>query len=161
MGRRGPLPKDPSKLHGHRPVAAPRRPVQAVEFTPPDPVAEWRDDTKTAWATYWGSDLAGMALAVDTPAIRRLFSMYDQYARAMEVVGKALVVKGSTGQIRANPLADYALKLDSAILRLENELGLTPAGRNRLGIQIRLPIHQPTTAPSVTDSPYAHLKVAK
>ena len=57
----------------------------------------------------------------------------------MDVVRKALVVRGSTGQIRANPLADLALRLDASIVRLENELGVTPAARGRMGIRISAP----------------------
>jgi P27 family predicted phage terminase small subunit len=84
--------------------------------------------------------------------------MYDQHSRAMEVVGKALVVKGSTGQIRANPLADLALKLEGSIGRLEGELGLTPAARQRMGIRLVQPVRQPTAAPETRPSRYAHLR---
>jgi P27 family predicted phage terminase small subunit len=62
--------------------------------------------------------------------------MYDQYSRVQKVVKKSLVVRGSTGQIRTNPLAEHALKLETQILRLENELGLTPMARQRLGIAV-------------------------
>lgn len=161
MGSRGPLPKDPSKLHGHRPRPEAKRPVAQPDVEAPEPRDEWREDTRAAWTTYWSSELAAMTLPVDRPSITRLFSMYDQYARAMEVVGMALVVKGSTGQLRTNPLADHALRLDAAILRLENELGLTPAGRNRMGIALRRPIQQPNAPAQSVASPYAHLRVAK
>jgi phage terminase small subunit len=72
------------------------------------------------------------------PAVRRLFGLYDQFERAQRVARKTLLVPGSKGQARLNPLADYALKLDTAILRLENELGLTPISRARLGLTIRV-----------------------
>ena len=49
---------------------------------------------------------------------------------------KSIVVRGSTGQIRTNPLAEYAFKLAGQILRLEEELGLTPLSRQRLGIAV-------------------------
>lgn len=162
MGRRGPLPKDPDKLLGHR--ARGQKPVSEVTaeiVVLPDPKPEWREDTQEAWRNYWRSDLAALAIHTDAPSISRLFGMYDQYARAMEVVARALVVKGSTGQIRTNPLAEHALRLDAAILRLEGELGLTPASRARMGIQIRRPMTQPRNAPTTTESPYAHLRVAK
>lgn len=158
MGRRGPLPKDPDKLLGHRrrtprPVLAP--PVSDIQ---PEPRAEWREETKTAWRAYWSSDMAVLALDVDLPAVTRLFGMYDQHARAMEVVSQALVVRGSTGQIRANPLADLALKLESSIGRLEGELGLTPAARTRMGIAISRPVQQPSIDPTTRPSRYAHLR---
>ncbi|HLX35883.1 MAG TPA: P27 family phage terminase small subunit [Candidatus Limnocylindrales bacterium] len=159
MGRRGPLPKDPEKLLGHR-RRAPRptpgpRPDAAGQ---PEPRAEWREDTRASWRAYWASDLALLALEVDSPAIARLFAMYDQHARSMEAVSQALVVRGSTGQIRANPLADHALRLESAIVRLENELGLTPAARTRMGIAIRRPVPQPSGAPVMKPGRYEHLR---
>lgn len=158
MGSRGPLPKDPAKLHGHRQKAKVEPAPLPEAFVVPSPRDEWREDTKQAWQTYWASDLAILALSVDAPSITRLFGMYDQHARAMEVVSKALVVKGSTGQLRTNPLADHALRLDAAILRLEGELGLTPGARARMGIAMKRPVPQPTTAPESTPSRYAHLR---
>jgi P27 family predicted phage terminase small subunit len=90
----------------------------------------------TAWEAYWASDLAEVASEVDLPVIRRLFGMYQAYEQAAEVVTKATVVKSHRGEIRVNPLADYAFKLSAQILRLEEELGLTPLARQRLGIAL-------------------------
>lgn len=160
MGRRGPLPQDPERLLGHRRKDKPVSEVLAPEVIEmPAPKDEWREDTKEAWRNYWRSDLAAVALHTDAPSIARLFGMYDQYARAMEIVSKALVVKGSTGQIRTNPLAEHALRLDAAILRLEGELGLTPAARQRMGIAIRKSFPQPSTPAQTTPTPYANLRV--
>jgi P27 family predicted phage terminase small subunit len=85
--------------------------------------------------------------------------MYDQHARSMDVASQTLLVKGSTGQVRVNPLADHALKLEGAIVRLENELGLTPAARVRLGIHLTQERKAGVQPPVV--SRYAHLRVAK
>jgi P27 family predicted phage terminase small subunit len=160
MGRRGPLPKDPEALLGHRARAQRQRAEPAAPSGPRIPAAraEWRPETRAAWRAFWRSEMAGVTAAVDLPAIHRLFAMYDQHARAMEVVGKALVVKGSTGQIRANPLADLALKLEGSIGRLEGELGLTPAARQRMGIRLVQPVRQPAVAPETRPSRYAHLR---
>ncbi len=159
MGRRGPLPKDPDALLGHRAKAPRPQPAPAPgALRPPPARAEWLPATRAAWRAFWASDMAAVAAAVDLPAIGRLFAMYDQHARAMEVVGRALVVRGSTGQIRANPLADLALKLEASIGRLEGELGLTPAARQRMGIRLVRPVQQPSSAPSTLPSRYAHLR---
>jgi P27 family predicted phage terminase small subunit len=159
MGRRGPLPKDPDALLGHRANAPRAQPASASSaFRPPRASAGWLPSTRSAWRAFWASDMASVAVAVDLPAIGRLFAMYDQHARAMEVVGMALVVRGSTGQIRANPLADLALKLEASIGRLEGELGLTPAARQRMGIRLVRPVQQPSSAPSTVPSRYAHLR---
>ena len=52
----------------------------------------------------------------------------------MEIVRQTLVVRGSKDQLRLNPVADLVTKLETIILRLETELGLTPMSRARLGI---------------------------
>jgi P27 family predicted phage terminase small subunit len=77
-----------------------------------------------------------VASEVDLPLIRRLFGMYEAYEQALQVVQKATVVKSPRGEIRLNPLADYVFKLQAQILRLEEELGLTPLARQRLGIAL-------------------------
>jgi P27 family predicted phage terminase small subunit len=151
------MPKPADKLLGHR-----KRRVPAAVIGPPglaEPPASpehFLPPTQDAWRTYWASELATFALDVDRASIARLFAMYDQHARAMDVVRQALVVKGSTGQIRVNPLADHALKLEGAIVRLENELGLTPAARVRLGIHLT---RERKAAPPPVISHYAHLRV--
>ncbi len=158
MGRRGPLPKDPDKLLGHRRRSAAGAARAGTQPPVPRARSEWRPETRAAWRAYWRSEVAALAAEVDGPAIRRLFAMYDQHARAMELVAAAPVVKGSTGQIRANPLADLALKLEGSIGRLEGELGLTPAARQRMGIRLVQAVRQPAAAPETKASRYAHLR---
>lgn len=137
MGKRGPLAKPPEDAQGHR-----SRELQIISGSselktdPPKPTRGWLKQTRERWHEYWISDVAGVAQKVDIPAVERLFGMYDQYARVQKVVKKSLVVRGSTGQIRTNPLAEHALKLETQILRLENELGLTPMARSRLGLAV-------------------------
>lgn len=135
MGRRGPLPKPAEKAVGHRPPTPLLELVPARAAAPAAPQG-LSDEILTWWEAYWASDVASVASEVDLPLIRRLFGMYAQYEQAVDVVRKAIVTKGSTGQIRVNPLADYAFKLAGQILRLEEELGLTPLSRQRLGIAV-------------------------
>lgn len=102
----------------------------------PRPPKGLAPEVRRAWAAYWRSPMATLAQEVDRPAIARLFRLYDQHERAMAALNVALVVKGSQGQLRVNPVADYVSKLDTQILRLENEFGLTPMSRARLGLTI-------------------------
>jgi P27 family predicted phage terminase small subunit len=95
------------------------------------------EEIAARWETYWRSPAATISDPVDMAAIQRLFGLYSQHQKASEVVAQGLVVKGSVGQIRVNPLADHVLKLESAILRLETELGLTPMARVRLGVELK------------------------
>ena len=136
MGRRGPLPKPAERQQGHRQPRAKLELLRVPEPEAPDPPAGLSGQWLRAWAAYWRSDVARVASEVDLPLIRRLFEMYAQHEEAMDVVKKAIIVKGSTGQIRTNPLAEYAFKLAGQILRLEEELGLTPLSRQRLGIAV-------------------------
>jgi P27 family predicted phage terminase small subunit len=100
----------------------------------PEPPEGLLESTQEAWRTYWRSDVARAATDEGLPTIRRLFELYDQRDRAMEIVRQTLVVRGSKDQLRLNPVADLVTKLETIILRLETELGLTPMSRARLGI---------------------------
>jgi P27 family predicted phage terminase small subunit len=102
----------------------------------PEPPEGLRDEIRDRWVAYWKTDAALLVEDSDMAVVRRLFVLYDQHARAMDIVTQALAVKGSMGQIRVNPLADHALKLEAQILRLESELALTPMARARLGIDV-------------------------
>ena len=142
MGRRGPLPKEDGRAQGHRSQqsktavassAAPAlRPVPVALV--PEPPEGLLESTLEAWRVYWRSDVARAASPEGMPTIRRLFELYDQRERAMEIVRQTLVVRGSKDQLRLNPVADLVTKLETIILRLETELGLTPMSRARLGI---------------------------
>lgn len=46
------------------------------------------------------------------------------------------MVKGSKGQVRANPLAARIDALEAQLRALEEHLGLTPASRVQLGIRL-------------------------
>jgi P27 family predicted phage terminase small subunit len=133
MGRRGPLAKPDGHAQGHRR----RVPLELVAAAVvPEPPTGLLAVTRASWEVFWRSEVAGATTAVDLPAVRRLFGFYDQFERAQRAARKSLLIAGSKGQMRLNPLADYALKLDATILRLENELGLTPMSRARLGLTI-------------------------
>lgn len=89
-----------------------------------------------AWAEYWSSTVARAADTVDLPAIRRLFVYRDEWERAMDGYRKARLVEGSMGQPRLSPFAAQLTTLEGMIAKLENELGLTPYSRSRLGLAI-------------------------
>ena len=137
MGKRGRIPKDKDKLVGHRDNNL-NVIKGGVSFDVPKPNSRWLRKTKTQWQDYWDSDLAKTAQIVDFPAFYRLFQFYDEAERAnrtIQQMGSAgLIDVGSKGQPVVNPLINLTLKLEDKILRLEQELGLTPLARQRLGI---------------------------
>jgi P27 family predicted phage terminase small subunit len=134
------LPKEPARAQGHRR----REPDPATTASPvltavalqgvPEPPEGLLESTLEAWRTYWRSDVAQAVGDENRVTVRRLFELIDQRDRAMEIVRQTLVVRGSKDQLRLNPVADLVTKLETAILRLETELGLTPMSRARLGI---------------------------
>jgi P27 family predicted phage terminase small subunit len=100
----------------------------------PEPPEGLLASTVQAWTAYWRSDVARAIGDENLVTVRRLFELIDQRDRALDVVRAALVVRGSRDQLRLNPVADLVTKLETIILRLETELGLTPMSRARLGI---------------------------
>lgn len=103
----------------------------------PDPPEGLTVQTLEDWDAYWASDVAVAATPADVPVIRRLFAMRSQHERYAEVIEQTgPMVDGSRGQMRINPLAVHVLRLGEQILRLEAELGLTPASRARLGLDV-------------------------
>jgi len=137
MSKRGRIPKQKDKLQGHRDNSL--SVIQGgKKFETPKPNSRWLTKTRKYWQEYWDSDLAQTAQKVDFPAFYRLFQFYDEVERANRMVlkmgNKGLLSVGSQGQPKVNPLIDLTIKLESSILKLEQELGLTPLARQRLGI---------------------------
>ena len=137
MGTRGPLPKAPTKAQGHRDhslVVLPNPGTAVVKV--PRPPQGLSPKLRRAWRRYWESPVAQVVTDIDMEVVSRLFEHYRQYDRAVAALGTAMFVTVSPNQVKANPALDAVLKLDTAILRLENELGKTPMARARLGIAV-------------------------
>ena len=137
MAKRGRIPKQKDKLQGHRDNSL--SVIQGGKaFETPKANSRWLAKTKRYWNEYWNSDLASTAQKVDFPAFYRLFQFYDEVERANRTIqnmgNSGLLGVGSTGQPTINPLITLTLKLEEKILKLEQELGLTPLARQRLGI---------------------------
>jgi P27 family predicted phage terminase small subunit len=136
MGSRGPLPKEEGVRQNRRARSNLKliaqhetQPIQVPE--PPDGLDEYRLE---AWNEFFHSELSQLVKRTDMSAVARLWSYYQQHADLTNIFAKGRMVAGSQGQPRLNPALDGLMKLEGAILRLENELGLTPSARLRLGI---------------------------
>ena len=137
MGKRGRIPKEKNKLTGHRDSTL--SVLQGGKaFETPKANSRWLTKTRNYWKQYWDSELASTAQQVDFPAFYRLFQYYDEVERANRTIQNmgngGLIDVGSKGQPVVNPLIILTLKLEEKILKLEQELGLTPLSRQRLGI---------------------------
>jgi len=90
--------------------------------------------TREAWAAFWASDVAGLVVDADVPALGRLFGLYDLRDRMMRAYLSEPFAAGSTGQLKIHPAGTEVASLDARILQLEDRFGITPAGRLKLGI---------------------------
>jgi P27 family predicted phage terminase small subunit len=136
MGSRGPLPKEEGVRQNRRSrtnlkLIAQHDPQAVVIPEPPHGLDGSRLES---WRGFFESELAQLVNGTDLSAVNRLWSYYQQHADLTAIFAKGRMVAGSTGQPRLNPALDGLMKLETAILRLENELGLTPSARLRLGI---------------------------
>jgi P27 family predicted phage terminase small subunit len=136
MGSRGPLPKDEGVRQNRRARTnlklIAQHDVQTV--TIPEPPAGLDEARRESWREFFESELSQLVNGTDLSAVNRLWAYYQQHADLTAIFAKGRMVAGSTGQPRLNPALDGLMKLETAILRLENELGLTPSARLRLGI---------------------------
>lgn len=136
MGSRGPLPKEEGKRQNRRArsnlrLIGQHDPAAVVIPDPPEGLSEAQ---VASWSVFWRSELSQLVKATDLSSVKRLWNYYQQHEDLTGIFAKGRMVAGSTGQPRLNPALDGLMKLEGAILRLENELGLTPSARLRLGI---------------------------
>jgi P27 family predicted phage terminase small subunit len=136
MGSRGPLPKEEGLRQSRRSTTNLKLIAQHdVTQTVVPEAPEGLDDARLqSWRGFFESELSQLVNGTDLAAVNRLWTYYQQHADLTNIFAKGRMVAGSQGQPRLNPALDGLMKLEGAILRLENELGLTPSARLRLGI---------------------------
>ncbi len=137
MGLRGSTPKPPGDRQGHRDHTVVELSSARSAGKPPEPPPRLLKVTRDAWAAYWSSPVAAVVDRVsDLPAIRRLFTLYDERERCLRSGRAGRLVPGSQGQPVVNPLYKHMSTLDAEARMLEDRLGLTPASRLRLGVAL-------------------------
>lgn len=104
------------------------------ELGVPDPPTGLLKSSRDLWVTYWHSPVASAALAIDLAGLHRWITLEDEWTRASKALRKERTVEGSTGQIRMNPLASYVASLGREIKALQEQFGLNPQARLKLGI---------------------------
>jgi hypothetical protein len=87
-----------------------------------------------AWTGYWGDTVSGVTRESDTALVLRWVRNVDRYHRLIAEADRSPMVAGSTGQQRANPIYDLVLKIETSIKADEQQLGVGPLNRLRLGI---------------------------
>ncbi len=131
-----PVPK--RKEDRHR---APKRPELGIVESkpgsfviPPSPVGLLKP-SRDRWEAYWRSAVSSAVdLNADFGLVERWIRSVDEWHRAYRDFRKARVTTGSMGQLVLSPLAKLISQLESEINRCEQQLGLTPMARLRLGL---------------------------
>lgn len=103
----------------------------------PEPPPGLTARTKGTWVKFWTSSVSAVVnLESDVEVLNRWILNVDEWHRVIRQIRReGRVVDGSKGQPTAHPLIGYKGNLETAIKDAENQLGLTPAARARLGIK--------------------------
>lgn len=101
----------------------------------PKPPAGLTTQSRKIWRAYWESQVSNAAdQQADMHRLQRWIQYVDEYEKVSKVFRSTRLVKGSMGQPVLNPLSGYLANVEANISRAENEMGLTPLARLRLGI---------------------------
>jgi P27 family predicted phage terminase small subunit len=103
----------------------------------PEPPRGLLKTTRETWQAYWSSQVSrAVDRAADAQRLERWIHAVDQWHRANRTLRRFPLVKGSMGQPVLSPLADYVAKLERTIATAEEEFGMTPRARLRLGLHV-------------------------
>ena len=116
MGTRGPVPLPNSRRADQR-----QREWEAMPALPRPEPPPWLGDVD-AWDVFWRSDSARIVTEEMVPTVERLFYLRQLYAEWQ-----------APGHIQTSRDLDSVIKLSGTLRALENELGLTPLSRRRMG----------------------------
>jgi P27 family predicted phage terminase small subunit len=144
IGKRGPIASSKSVGHREHPVSlvqAPKQDFPIPEPPQPSPGTELEPRIKRQWEAFWRSDVGSVMREVDVPVLERLFLLRNEWERLNRAVSKHPLIPGSQHRpdhgvthLVANPLSKRLSAVETAMYRLEAEYGLTPMGRQRLGL---------------------------
>jgi P27 family predicted phage terminase small subunit len=130
----GPLPKPPEERQrrNRRDLGA----VAALAGEIPAAPSDLGVEAVAAWSDYWGDVVAGVVRPADSSLAVRWARNLDRYHRILALADAEPVTIGSTGQPKANPLYDLAYKIESSVRADEQQLGIGPLARLRLGVKL-------------------------
>ena len=143
--------KPPNAIAGHR-AKVPRLPAASSSATAPALPAPGQSDdgdgipayprgilkhSREIWVRFWRSELAGK---VDRQGgmyrVERWIRYVDELERAWRLYRQARFVPGSMGQTRVNTVWRVIQDCEANIVKAEDQLGMTPLARARLGLTI-------------------------
>lgn len=89
------------------------------------------------WETFWSSSLAAQVQASDQFAMHRWIRAVEELEQHLVTIEETgVTVKGSTGQVRMHPLYNRVEKLEEQIGKFEQQFGMTPLARVKLGLHL-------------------------
>lgn len=137
-------PKPPALRQGHRSnlglQVVPRPDIETI--VPELPAELGRSplpQTCEKWEAYWHSPVAQIALesgGLDLAGLHRWIINVEEWHRATRAFRSKRIVPGSTGQPTLNPLASWIASREAAIAAAEQQYGMTPMARLKLGIAV-------------------------
>ncbi len=132
---RAPKPKDVRQNRERRDIG--QVPEEAPVLEIPRPPAGLLRATRRSWARYWASPArVAIVESLDLDTIERLWTLYDERARAYRELRKARVVTGSTGQERPSGFYTVITRLDAEIRQLEDRIAKHMKSRLTLGMVV-------------------------
>lgn len=121
--------------HDRGPKVVDLRVVAGGAIDPGDPDPEWSQETVEWWLAFWGQSELLMGLgSIDVFLVRRVAQLRELRLQALEHLDGHPMVRGSQGQLVANPLSRVLLGYDAEIRQIEDRLGLSPKARVNLGV---------------------------
>lgn len=89
-----------------------------------------------AWTAFWSDHVSGATTGSDLALITRWARNLNRYYRLVGEADRNPVVGGSKAQPIGNPLYQLVFKLEAAIERAEQQLGIGPLNRHKLGLMV-------------------------
>jgi hypothetical protein len=128
-GSRGPISKPDGRRQRRNKTtsALVLGPPGGKKLKMPSAPKDYLSVTVEKWKTFWRSDLAKTMREEQLPMIVRLHDRYDERERAFRVVrADGRLTIGSAGQLVLHPLLKQIDSCESAILQLEDRIGISP-----------------------------------
>jgi len=123
---------------GHRPIPEPLAIIEGAAGLPPEPPESLGEAGKAVWVRIWPTLRAWAVADLDIGLVMRYCQAHELRETLRDRV-KGVQTRGSRGQMRLNPIIIEIGRLEDRMLRMEHELGLSPAGRSALRIETKKP----------------------
>ncbi len=100
----------------------------------PDLQFELGATARTAWDRFWDSVVAQQVIPSDYGALVRWIEAVQERADLQAAISRiGVTVEGSKKNVRMNPLYNRLNRVEQIIADAEQEFGMTPLARNKLG----------------------------